>query len=255
MKYLHRVIQWLSYQWSASSKYYIHSPFVYDFCCNVLTISDDQTLLRIYEERKNIGNSHLQVEPNAEPAHCQINLKKIEKCVAVQHKYGKVLYAMSRHYKPDTIIELGTSLGISTAYLALGNPEAKVVTADANTTTTAYARVFHQKLGLSNVTYLNGDFDVLLPQLLSHTSLYTLMFIDGNHRHDAVLRYFQTFLPRLSSQCIIIFDDIYWSRDMTEAWKQICQNLQVRLTIDLYQFGICFLRKENLAKENFRLRY
>ena len=75
------------------------------------------------------------------------------------------------------------------------------------------------------------------------------------YRRGRVENYFHQCLEKASENSIFIFDDIYYSPEMNEAWQEIKANLQVRLTLDIFQFGICFFMKEKLAKEDFLLRY
>ena len=82
-----------------------------------------------------------------------------------------------------------------------------------------------------------------------------LVFFDGNHRKDATLRYFNQCLEKANEDSIFIFDDIHWSEEMQDAWKEIKAHPQITLALDVFQFGICFFRKEKLAKEEFLLRY
>lgn len=257
MKIVHRIFSWLKYQKNASSKYYLHSPLVYDFYLKVLELSVDDSLQKIKEARKQLAKRYSLLQ-KYEHATNSINFTSsqiLERKVAVKHKYGKLLYALSKHYQPKCIVELGTSIGISTAYLAAGNPTAKVISADANRDATAVAKDFHQQLRLNNIELLSGLFDKLLPSVLTQVETPCLIYIDGNHTYDATLSYFQAFLPFMRDGSILVFDDIYWSKEMTAAWHQIKQHPQVKLTIDVYQFGICFFSNEKLAKEDFVLSY
>lgn len=257
MKIWHRIVSWLKYQKNASSKYYLHSPFTYEFYLNVLECADDENLQLIGQARKQLRQQKVSVD--------KIEFDKdvvtvsttgyLEQQVAVGHKYGKLLYALCKHYQPVTVIELGTSLGISTAYLAAGNPSAKIYSADGNPHTTAIAKQLHSDLTLQNIELYNGLFDELLSQLLGMIKTPCLVYIDGNHSYEATLRYFKAFLPYMCQKSVLIFDDIYWSKEMTAAWKEIKQHEQISLTIDVYQFGICFFSNQKLAKEDFVLRY
>jgi predicted O-methyltransferase YrrM len=80
-----------------------------------------------------------------------------------------------------------------------------------------------------------------------------MLFIDGNHSYDATMRYFEMCKPYLHNQSLIVFDDIYWSKGMTQAWKEIKADPIVTVSIDLFFIGLVFFRKEQV-KENFKLR-
>jgi predicted O-methyltransferase YrrM len=94
-----------------------------------------------------------------------------------------------------------------------------------------------------------------LPELLSHLSAVDMAFIDGNHRYEPTLRYFNMLMTKAQEYTILIFDDIYWSPEMTDAWQAIKSDPRVSLTIDIYRFGIVFMHRDKLAKEDFILRY
>ncbi len=89
--------------------------------------------------------------------------------------------------------------------------------------------------------------------MLEQTSEVEMVYIDGNHTKNATLSYFNQLLPKVTSQSILIFDDIYWSSEMEDAWEQIKNHPKVTVTIDLFELGIVFFNPE-LSKENFVLR-
>ncbi len=82
---------------------------------------------------------------------------------------------------------------------------------------------------------------------------YSLLFIDGNHQKEATLAYFEKLLPTVHNDSVMIFDDIHWSKGMEEAWEIIKQHSEVRVTIDTFQWGLVFFRREQ-EKEHFVIR-
>ena len=82
---------------------------------------------------------------------------------------------------------------------------------------------------------------------------YNLIYFDGNHSKKATLEYFELLLPTLTNDAVWIFDDIHWSKDMEEAWEIIKNHSKVKVTIDTFQWGIVFFRKEQ-EKEHFVIR-
>jgi predicted O-methyltransferase YrrM len=194
------------------------------------------------------------------------------------------LFRIVQLYKPLKIIELGTSLGISTLYLTEGAPrETKVVTLEGSTTIATLARrhfdwyydtflraglMRNNPVTLNYEQYQNsistafekeridivvGNFDETLAPSLQKLGHLDLAFIDGNHRSDATLRYFEQILPYIHKNSVLIFDDIHWSTDMELAWRQIQNHPSVRLTIDLFWCGVVFFRSENREREDFKL--
>ena len=111
-----------------------------------------------------------------------------------------------------------------------------------------------QKLNFMNVFLTNGNFDQVLPLLLKDTGKFDLMFIDGNHRKEAVLKYFTMSLPYVRENSVICIDDIRWSEGMLEAWSEICIHEQVRVSLDLQNIGLVFFNRK-LSKQHFKVYY
>ena len=174
---------------------------------------------------------------------------------SMPEKYGKVLFNLVRSFSPHTIIELGTCLGIGTAYMAKAAPSARIVTIEGSASLSEYASRNFSDLKINNIEQVTGHFDDKLSDILAGIAQVDLVFIDGNHRYEPTLRYFNLLMQKATDQTILIFDDIYWSKEMTEAWMQIKKDPRISLTIDIYRFGIVFMQKDKLAKEDFTLRY
>jgi predicted O-methyltransferase YrrM len=105
-----------------------------------------------------------------------------------------------------------------------------------------------------HATLLVGEFtEVLEKQIDWKTFRPEFVLLDGNHREEATLDYFEYLLPRLGANAILVLDDIYWSKGMTKAWKTIIRHPRVTVSIDLFDLGICFLDR-NQAKEHFGIK-
>jgi predicted O-methyltransferase YrrM len=182
-------------------------------------------------------------------------ISSIAKTAAKPKKFGQLLYRLVKYYQPETIIELGTSLGITTSYLSLAAPGAKLVTMEGSNAVAAVARQNFNALGLKNISVTEGNFDDTLLPALSNLSSVDLCFIDGNHRQEPTERYFRQLLPKLTNDSILVFDDIHWSHEMEQAWKTISQHEAVRCSIDLFFIGIVFFRQEFKEKQHFVIRF
>jgi predicted O-methyltransferase YrrM len=247
----------LNYQWRAKTKYYLHSPFVYQFYLNVLEGQDDENLKSIQALRKELSNNHAIVCTTdfGTGANSALNVSVLESIVAVRPKYGRLLYRLVKYFNPENILELGTSIGLSSAYMALANKNTAITSLEGSPSLIEVAKDNHATLGIQNVTMLEGNFDELLPSLLQNAEHLGLFFFAGNHRKQATLNYFKLCLEKATPDSIFIFDDIYWSAEMNEAWNEIKAHPQITLSLDVFQFGICFFKREKLAKEEFILRY
>lgn len=164
----------------------------------------------------------------------------IAKHASVNRKTGRLLYRMSRYYKPGHIIEMGTSLGVSTHYLALGSPGIGMVTIEADPGLASIASENFKNGRLSHVQMINDTFDYALPLILPVRKHKTLVFVDGNHSYHATLKYADLLLSSLSKGSIIVFDDINWSGGMRQAWREIREKYRKCIAIDLFQIGIVF---------------
>ena len=170
-------------------------------------------------------------------------------------KLALLLHRMVRKYQPEAVLELGTSLGISTAYLATGNPSAKLITCEGSSSVAKIARQNFDELHLNNIEIREGNFDDIIPVLINTTNSIDFIFIDGNHREEPTVRYFESLLKISGPQTIMVFDDIHWSAGMERAWQTIKSDPRVRLTIDLFFVGIVLFREEFKVKQDFIIRY
>jgi predicted O-methyltransferase YrrM len=183
------------------------------------------------------------------------SVKQIAKNVLKPKKYSRLLFRIAKYYQPKLVIELGTSLGITTAYLSKGAPLSKIISVEGSNSVAEIAESNFNKLGCNNIQLIRGNFDVLLPQILREIFFVDLAFIDGNHQFQPTMNYFKQFLSKAKNDTILIFDDIHWSKEMEKAWEEIKNNGEVRCTIDLFFIGLVFFRAEFKEKRHFTIRY
>ncbi len=257
MTFLFRIKMFLRYAVRAKTKYYLHSPFVYQFYLNVIENTDNAALenLTLLRRRLRRDASVVKSDDLGTGSRSTKTIAEIESRVAISARYGKLLYNLVYHFKPAVVLELGTSIGISSSYMALGNAATRVVTIEGAPEIAEVAGRNHRQLQLTNVEVVTGDFSHTLPPVLQNCPTLDFVFFDGNHTSAATLSYFEQCLARAHENSIFVFDDIYWNQEMSLAWEQIKLHPQVTLTLDVYRFGICFFRKDKLAKEDFVLWY
>jgi len=172
---------------------------------------------------------------------------------SVNDRYGRLLYRLAKYYSPSHIIELGTAAGISTQYLATGNPQAEVITVEGNPFLAEVASRNFRLNRIKNITTINSSFDDVLPQLVKYIGPGDIVYIDGNHTAEATWRYYSAFTA-MGKNPILIFDDINWSFDMRSVWKKIRSKTSQGIVIDLFHMGICFNNIE-APKQIFRINY
>ena len=261
---LQLAIKYIHYYISASNGrgHGIHSPFVFDFIEKIL---NDHRHFYVYDRvealRQRMLNDKriLEVQDygagSSKTSSNKRSVSSIARNAVKSPKYGQFLFRLVNHYQPRRILELGTSLGISTSYLALGNPAAKVVTVEGSREIASIAEENFKDLGISSIQQVLGNFDESLPFLLQSGQSFDLVFIDGNHRKEPTLNYFKLLLKNLHNETILIFDDIHWSREMEGAWKEICSNENVRVSIDLFFLGIVIFRESIREKQHYQVRF
>ena len=240
----------------------IHSPFVFDFIKNVLNDKKKYDCYDTIEEQRKglLTNSKvIAVEDfGAGSAFIKTNRRVVHKIAAssLKHsKYAQLLYRIVKHYAPENILELGTSFGISTAYMASGNKQAKVFTLEGASSIAKIASENFAALGIQNIYTRVGAFEQTLIPALNEMYDLDLAFVDGNHQQEPTLEYFTQLLKHANPSTIIIFDDIHWSEGMEAAWEQIQQHSSVTLTIDLFFIGFVFINPDFKIKQHFKIRF
>ena len=238
-----------------------HSPFVFDFITKVL---NDKTTYPEYIKvellRKQLLNDNTILEMKDFGAGSSVaktnqrSIASIAKNAAKSKKWGQLLFRMVKYYQPDNILELGTSLGITTSYLSLAKPDVKLITLEGSKEIAKVARQNFKTLEIRNTEVVEGNFDTTLSSVIDKLSTVDFAFIDGNHRREPTERYFQAILSKVNNDSILVFDDIHWSREMEAAWENIKQDPAVTCSIDLFFIGIVFFRKEFKEKQNFKIR-
>ncbi len=241
----------------------VHSPFVFDFITGVL---NDKTNYPCYSTIEAIRNEMLQTKTTVQvedfgAGSVTGNLKErkittIAASALKPRKFSQLLFRIAKYYRPENILELGTSLGVTTSYLASAYANSQVTTMEGSENIASLARRNFSKLNLQNIKSVVGNFDeTLQPFLLQTGNVVDLAFIDGNHRRQPTIDYFNILKPYLSDTSILIFDDIHWSKEMEEAWKEITCDASVTLSIDLFFIGLVFFRKEQKTRQHFIIRF
>ncbi len=240
----------------------MHSPFVFDFILHVLNNKNgyhppaglEALRKQLLHDRSFITLNDLGAGSRV-TNQSQKTIRRIARTAVKPQKWSLFLYRLVRHYKPQTIIELGTSLGVSTAYMAAANGAATIITIEGSEQIQQRAAASFDALNMGFLKSWCGDFDALLPQALAQLHTIDLAYIDGNHRRQPTLNYFNQLLQKRNAHSIFVFDDIHWSAEMEEAWRLIQQHPDVRYTIDLFFMGLVFFRNDFKTKQHFAIRF
>jgi predicted O-methyltransferase YrrM len=240
----------------------VHSPFVYTFIREVLNKKANHPLTAFIENRRKqllANNTMIQVwdrgAGSRQTTSTQRSIRSIAKAALKPKKYSQLLHKIIAYYQPSQILEMGTSLGITTCYLAAANSNASIVTMEGAPSVAAVAKDTFQEIGLHNIEIMEGDFEQSLPKYLTAINTVGVAYIDGNHKYLPTIQYFESLLKQSNDDSILIFDDIHWSAEMEQAWEEIKKHESVTLTIDLFFIGLVFKRKAQKEKEHFIISY
>jgi predicted O-methyltransferase YrrM len=254
-------INLLKYSKLKTNEHSIHSPFVFELYTRAIKTKKS---FYAYEKVEGIRNELLQDQRILEVLDLGAGSKSgtvkkryvsdIAKKAAKSRKYGQLLFRLVDYFQPETVLELGTSLGISTIYLAIARSKSQVFTIEGSPEIRKIALENFEHYDLKNIHSFLGNFDEVLPEVLAKNRTLDFVFFDGNHRKNATLDYFRLCLEKADNKSIFVFDDIYWSKEMAEAWEIIKADPRVTVSIDIFQMGIVFFRKEQV-KQHFVLSY
>jgi predicted O-methyltransferase YrrM len=247
---------YLKYKRVASSKHGVHSPFVFDLVTK--TFPADQTdytafSAELWRNECLSSSEEINVTDFGTGTSGKRRIADIAKRAAKSPAAAQLLHRIVKRFAPKNILELGTSLGISTNYMYAGNPSANIITLEGCPQTAAKAHSCFSKYHV-NAKVVTGDFDTTLQTALDEIRSVDLVYIDGNHRKAPTLHYFSLLKKYSHNDSVLIFDDIHWSAEMEEAWSEIKSDPDIHVSIDVFHFGIVFFRKEQV-KEDFVLKF
>ena len=240
----------------------MHSPFFFRFILEVLNNGNQwepPAAIEVLRKKLLKDDRVLQVQDLGAGSRSGTGknrtVAQLAKTAIKPKKYSQLLFRLVKKYKPRTIIELGTSLGITTAYLAAASPGAAITTIEGSKAVLQMAQENFARLEIRNVDSLEGNFDDVLPPLLERAEQVDLGYIDGNHRYEPTLNYFKNLVEKCHPESILVFDDIHWSAEMEQAWSEIQQHPSVRCTVDIFFLGFVFFRSEFKEKQHFTIRF
>ena len=262
----HLIKSYIKFLFHSKNEHGVHSPFVFDL---VTKCFYDNTKYAEYETLKSYRKSLLENKNTIEVTDFGAGsrvfksntraISKIAQTAGITPKNAELLFRIVSYFQPKSVLEIGTSLGLATSALSLGNKNSDIITLEGCPNTIATAKKMFQvssfKFPNNNVEFVNTEFNLYFENFKPETlnlkpQIFDLVYFDGNHSKKATLDYFEALLPTISNDTIWIFDDIHWSAEMEEAWEIIKNHPKVSVTIDTFQWGIVFFRAEQ-KKEHF----
>lgn len=240
----------------------VHSPFVFQFIQEVLLnkqVPNDAQIIESKRAQLLSNNSIVEVWDRGAGSRHHNQSKRVVKHIAAAalkpKKYAQLLARIVDYFQPENIIEMGTSLGLTTCYLAKAANGQPVFTMEGAPAVAEWAKKTISDLQVQNAEIIEGDFNITLPDLLQKINRVGMAYIDGNHQYIPTMQYFRDLLKKSDENSFFIFDDIHWSAEMEKAWDEIKQDAAVTLTIDLFYIGLVFFRKENKEPMHYTIRY
>ncbi len=254
--------RFVTHRLNSTSVQVLHSPFVYRLYTECIKKDKQENAFAPIEQLRHSLLQDQRVLTYSDPGSgshvTKNNTERTVKLIATHSlkpaAQARVLHRLVNYFAPATVLELGTSLGLSSCYMAAALPaNARLYTVEGAAPVAAIAQSNLEQLGYNQQVHLTqGLFDEVLPALLPQLGTIDFAYLDGNHRYAPTVDYVKQLLPYVHNNSVIILDDIYWSNEMQQAWQEVKQLSQVTVSIDLFHFGLLFFRKEQV-KEYFTL--
>jgi predicted O-methyltransferase YrrM len=239
-----QVRSYLTYWLDAVDEHSLHSPFFFDFYTKVVKkVSDPEKFHSIEKLRQKLLEQKTEItvkdfgsRKNLSPSR-QVSVIASKSLSAAS--YSSLYFRIIQHFGASQVIELGTSLGINTLYLA-EDKNVKVTTFEGDLSIAEIAKTTFEFANAKNIKLVQGELDLTLRDYLQTIRKIDVAFMDANHRYEPTMLYFERLLQKVHDKSVIIMDDIHYSQEMEKAWKAVQKHNLVYATADLYRCGIVF---------------
>lgn len=254
---LFQVKSFVSYWLDAVDEHSLHSPFFFDFYAKVIKPSSAKNRIAAIEKlRKKLLTDHRPIQTEDPGSGISTGRRTI---AGIAHTsispagFSDLYVRIITYIKARTVIELGTSFGINTLYLAQAR-ETQVTTFEGASDIADIARLTFEFYGSRNIRLLQGNIDHTLALHLQTIRQVDFVLMDANHRYQPTVSYFEQLLPKLKETSVVVVDDIHYSPAMEQAWKYLKNHKLVYGSADLYRCGILFF-DPSLNKQHVILQH
>jgi len=253
--------RYLNYILNAVDEHSLHSPYIYDLYSRIIKPDIQSKEFKEYEQLRNqlrADRRKLHItDLGAGSAVYRKPVKtvgQIARQSVTSPKQSRLFNRLIRFFNHEYIIELGSSVGVNTLYLASAHKMARVFTIEGCPQTAGIAKEVFDRFKDLNINLLKGNIDRVLPCLVSKLPSVDFVYFDANHTYEATLNYFNLCMQKAHEKSVFVFDDIHWSKGMAKAWEKVRSHEKVSLTIDLFDSGLVFFRPL-YVKQNYTLCY
>ena len=253
-----QVKTYLNYWLDSVNEHSLHSPFLYDLYTKVINVQPTPDL-EIEKLRFDLLKTHREIKVQdlgAKSKHFETSTRKISEIAETSSsniRFSSLYQRLAEYAEARTVVELGTSFGLNTLYLAKKRG-VKVYTFEGSESIAEVAEDTFRFSGTTNIELIKGNINSTLYSTLSRIPKVDFAFIDANHQYEATIKYFEELLMKVQHKSIMVIDDIHGNPGMNKAWKEICKHDLVHTTLDLYRCGILFF-DPSLTKQHVVLQF
>ncbi len=234
----------------------VDSPLVYQLCLDIQSAHDAKTQFKkIEDKRAQLLMDNTLINVQSLGSQSKVNRSEIRSIrqialssVSPRNKC-ELLYGLVKTTKAKTVLELGTSLAISTAYVAAVDRVDYIKSVEDSSKIHSYNENLAHN---SKINMIQSDFQSYIENELNNKAKYDCIVLDGRHDEIATISYVNQLINLLNPNGIIIVDDIYWSNGLMNAWKTLRNDYRYNLKIDLFYYGV--LSNQASIKEEIDLK-
>jgi predicted O-methyltransferase YrrM len=253
-----QVKTYLNYWLDSVNEHSLHSPFLYDLYTKVIQVEPTPDL-DIEKLRFDLLKTEREItvqDLGAKSKHFTNGKRRISEIAETSLssvRFSSLYYRLAEYAEAKTIVELGTSFGLNTLYLAK-KKDVKVYTFEGSESIAEVAEDTFTFAATKNIELIKGNINSTLYATLSRIPKVDFAFIDANHQYEATKKYFEELLMKVHHKSLMVIDDIHGNPGMNKAWKEICNHDLVHTTLDLYRCGIVFF-DPSLTKQHVVLQF